>query len=130
MGARLSRLRGREQVVEIGRVSHLGVSHQRSLDVGLARRARRDGAADEAGEQDHRHGVGQRLDGLDRHLADAGDLGALQADRQRLEEAEQQAGRERRPGPATWRKMRAASAMKPLPAVMPGMKPAERAVPI
>ena len=50
------------------------------------------------GEQDHGHEIGQRLDRLDRHLADSRQRDALEADRHGIEQAEQEAGAERRPG--------------------------------
>ena len=53
------------------------------LGVGDATGLGADGLADEAGQEDHRQQVRQRLDGLDGY-ADAENLGALQADLQRI----------------------------------------------
>lgn len=68
--------------------------------------------------------VGQRLEHLHRHHADVGDRRALQPDRHRVEQAEQEAGAERVER-FPFGEDEAASAMKPLPAVMSRTKPAD-----
>ena len=72
------------------------------LDVGGAERLGRHRLADEAGEQEHRQYVGQRLYGLhrDREVAYAD---PLQPDGDSVEEAEQQAGRHGVPGAGSHR---------------------------
>src|SRR5882724_10433470 len=55
-----------------------------------------DRAADEAREQYHSQNIGQHLDELHRHFAKIADTQALQADRDRIEQAEHQARAEHR----------------------------------
>src|SRR5215213_12031913 len=66
------------------------------LHVGDAGGARGNRASEEAGEENHRHDIGQSLNGLNRNLAQFGESHALKPDRGGIEEPEQEAGAERR----------------------------------
>src|SRR5215208_627856 len=66
------------------------------LHVGDAGGARGNRAPEEAGEENHRHDIGQSLHGLNRNLAQSGERHALEPDRGGVEEPEQEAGAERR----------------------------------
>ena len=68
------------------------------LRVGHPQCPRRHRAPDESGQQHHRQHVGQRLHELHRHLADDGQLHALQPDGHRVQEAED-TGRRASPAP-------------------------------